>query len=118
MALRMNRLSTHVLDVARGKPAANIPVALARRDNSDNWTLLLSAHTDADGRCAQLLPPDEALSPGVYRLRFDIASYHAVQCVEALYPVIEITFRVREGESTFHLPLLLSPYGYSTYRGS
>lgn len=114
----MNRLSTHVLDLAQGKPAANIAVALARRDNSDQWTFLSSVHTDADGRCAQMLPPDEPLSPGVYRLRFEVASYHAAQHVEALYPVVEITFCVREGESTIHLPLLLSPNGYTTYRGS
>ena len=114
----MNRLSTHVLDIAQGKPAANIAVALVRRDHSDSWTLLSTVHTDADGRCAQMLPPNEPLSPAIYKLQFDVASYHAAQRVEALYPVVEITFRVREGESTFHLPLLLSPYGYTTYRGS
>jgi 5-hydroxyisourate hydrolase len=113
----MNRISTHVLDVALGKPAPNIPVVLERRSDPA-WTLLSSAHTDADGRCAQLLATDEVLLPGVYRLRFDIASYHGAQRVEVLYPVVEITFRVREGESAFHLPLLLSPYGYTTYRGT
>ncbi len=114
----MNRISTHILDTARGKPAADVPVKLERQEASGAWHLLTSAHTDPDGRCAQLLPPDHALSAGSYRLLFDTASYFGAQKVDGLYPLVEITFHVREGESLYHIPLLLSSNGYTTYRGS
>jgi 5-hydroxyisourate hydrolase len=114
----MKRISTHILDIAHGKPARDVPVRLEKQDAHGDWRLLTSAHTDPDGRCAQLLPEGEDLPAGVYRLLFDIASYYAKQKVDALYPVVEVTFRVRDGESHFHIPLLLSPNGYTTYRGS
>jgi 5-hydroxyisourate hydrolase len=118
MALIMNRISTHVLDIARGKPAKDVPVRLERRASGGEWAVLRESRTDGEGRCGQLLPEDEALCAGLYRLAFDAASYHLAQDVEGLYPVVEITFQVREGESHVHIPLLLSPYGYTTYRGS
>ena len=114
----MKRISTHVLDIAQGKPAKDVPVRLERQEKSGGWTLLGSLRTDADGRCGQLLPDGETLRAGIYRLSFDTASYHLDQKIAVLYPVVEITFQVREEDSQFHLPLLLSPYGYSTYRGS
>jgi 5-hydroxyisourate hydrolase len=114
----MKRISTHVLDVALGKPARSVPVRLERQESAGEWRVLSSSSTDADGRCAQLLPENEALRAGVYRLAFDTASYHLSQKLEGLYPVVEITFHVREGESHFHIPLLVSPHGYTTYRGS
>ena len=114
----MKRISTHILDTALGRPAKDVPVKLERQERSGNWRLLSSARTDHDGRCAQLLPEDEALSSGTYRLAFDTASHFAAQKTDALYPVVEITFQVRDGESHFHIPLLLSPNGYTTYRGS
>jgi 5-hydroxyisourate hydrolase len=114
----MSRISTHVLDLAHGKPAKNVPVRLERRDTAGNWGRLGSGSTDNDGRCPQLLPDGETLPAGLYRLVFDTASYHDAQKVEGFYPVVEITFHVKEGESAFHVPLLLSPFGFSTYRGS
>ena len=105
----MKRISTHVLDVAQGKPAKGVPVRLDRRENSGNWVLVGSSHTDNDGRCGQLLPEGDALRAGLYRLSFDTTSYHHAENSEGLYPVVEITFQVREGESQFHIPLLLSP---------
>jgi len=113
----MNRISTHILDVQLGKPADNILIHLEKREAPGHWRPLHSERTDADGRCAQMLPGDE-LSPGIYRLVFDTASYFEVVGVKALYPVVEVTFQVREGESHFHIPLLLSANGYTTYRGS
>jgi 5-hydroxyisourate hydrolase len=80
--------------------------------------LLTSVRADADGRCAQLLPEGEDLAAGVYRLSFDTASYYAPQKIDTLYPKVEVTFRARDGDSHFHIPLLLSPNGYTTYRGS
>jgi 5-hydroxyisourate hydrolase len=114
----MNRISTHVLDTARGKPAEDVPVRLERQEASGNWLALASARTDQDGRCGQLLSEGTIPRPGLYRLRFDTASYFAAGKIDSLYPVVEITFQVRDGESNFHIPLLLSPNGYTTYRGS
>jgi 5-hydroxyisourate hydrolase len=114
----MSRISTHVLDTAQGKPAKDVPVRLERREAAGEWRVLASSQTDKDGRCLQLLPESEALRAGTYRLAFDTSSYHLAQKTEGLYPVVEITFQVREGESHFHIPLLLSPHGYTTYRGS
>lgn len=114
----MSRISTHVLDVSLGKPAKNVSVRLERREHSGDWVMLFSSRTGADGRCAQLLPPNESLIAGVYRLNFDTASYFQTQETATLYPLIEIAFLVLEGESEFHIPLLLSPHGYTTYRGS
>jgi 5-hydroxyisourate hydrolase len=118
MAFEMKTISTHVLDTAQGKPAKGVPVRLERRETSRNWLLLNSAHTDNDGRCGQLLLEDKALPAGLYRLTFDTASYFAAEKTEGLYPSVEVTFQVRDGESYFHIPLLLSPNGYTTYRGS
>ena len=117
MAGDMKRISTHVLDVSLGRPAAKLPVRLERQGQSGNWQQLQSACTDNDGRCAQLLPADH-LPPGVYRLVFETENYFAALQVEGLYPLVEVTFHVREGASHFHIPLLLSPNGYTTYRGS
>jgi 5-hydroxyisourate hydrolase len=117
MAKPMKRISTHVLDVNRGKPASDVPVRLERQLAQGDWQLLNAANTDQDGRCPQLLPTEE-LSPGSYRLKFDTARYFEAQEIAGLYPIVEITFQVREGESQFHIPLLLSANGYTTYRGS
>ncbi|MFZ3264042.1 MAG: hydroxyisourate hydrolase [Terriglobales bacterium] len=114
----MTRISTHVLDIAQGQPAKDVPVRLERCDAAGEWRLLAAARTDQDGRCSQLLPEKEALTPGLYRLRFETETYFAARKLDSLYPLVEITFQVREGEQHFHIPLLLSPNGYTTYRGS
>ncbi len=113
----MKRISTHILDLTHGKPAADVSVRLEKHESSENWRLLTSAHTDQDGRCSQLLPEAEDFAAGVYRLIFDTGNYFQLQKIVALYPVVEVTFQVQEGESHFHIPLLLSPNGYTTYRG-
>lgn len=114
----MTRISTHILDTALGKPAAGVPVRLERTVRPQEWQLLGSAQTDNDGRCKDLLPAASTLSEGTYRLIFDTGAYYGAQRVTGLYPKVEITFEVRAGESHFHIPLLLSPNGYTTYRGS
>jgi 5-hydroxyisourate hydrolase len=118
MAGVMSQISTHVLDTAQGKPAKDVPVRLERQQLVGEWRVLASSRTDKDGRCLQLLPENEALRAGTYRLVFDTSSYHLSQKMQGLYPVVEITFQVQDGESHFHIPLLLSPHGYTTYRGS
>jgi 5-hydroxyisourate hydrolase len=118
MAGGINRISAHVLDTALGKPAARVAVRLEHREKDGRWSTLGSATTDADGRCAQMLPESQTATEGLYRLVFDTATYYAAQNVAGLYPVVEITFEARKGDSHFHIPLLLSPNGYTTYRGS
>ena len=113
----MKRISTHILDLSIGKPASGVPVHLEKQDPAKDWRAQGSARTDADGRCNQLLAGDD-LPAGVYRLVFDTASYFEALKVDSLYPVVEITFQVRDGESHFHIPLLLSANGYTTYRGT
>jgi 5-hydroxyisourate hydrolase len=114
----MKRISTHVLDTARGVPARGVPVRLEAEETPGNWLVLGLGLTDEFGRCSQLAPEGSSLAPGIYRLAFDTASYYAAQTIEGLYPVIQITFTVRGGETHYHIPLLLSPHGYTTYRGS
>jgi 5-hydroxyisourate hydrolase len=114
----MMPISTHVLDTARGKPAERVPVRLERQESPGKWRQLARALTDHEGRCRRLLPENEALQEGLYRLSFETADYYAAQGIQGLYPVVEITFQVRDVESHFHIPLLLSPNGYTTYRGT
>jgi 5-hydroxyisourate hydrolase len=118
MASGMKGISTHVLDLVQGKPAKGVVVRLEKQNASGEWRLLTQARTDGDGRCAQLLPEGESLSRGVYRLSFDTGKYYRLQKVDTLYPAVEVMFQVRDDEPHFHIPLLLSPNGYSTYRGS
>jgi 5-hydroxyisourate hydrolase len=117
-------ISTHILDTALGRPAANVPLLLTRRQQ-DSWVVLSAAdaRTDADGRCRQLLPEDATLEPGLYRIRFDTAAYYETRRLTGLYPYVEITFEVRDDgvraeEQHYHIPLLLTANGYTTYRGS
>jgi 5-hydroxyisourate hydrolase len=114
----MNHISTHILDIARGLPANDVPVQLEWQQTPGTWRVLASARTDRDGRCANLLAEGAALPAGLYMLAFDTASYYATHNIQGLYPAIQIAFVVREGETHFHIPLLLAPNGYTTYRGS
>lgn len=113
----MKRISTHVLDLGAGEPAAGMPVRLEKQESIGSWRVIASSQTDQDGRCSQL-PGDEVLTAGIYRLHFDTAAYFALRKTKTLYPVVEVTFEVREGESHFHVPLLLNANGYTTYRGT
>lgn len=114
----MTGISTHVLDTARGIPARNVPIQLEQQQSSGSWQVIGSSRTDDHGRCNQLVSDGKRLVPGTYRLAFDTASYHSGQAVQGLYPIVHVTFSVREGETHFHIPLLLSPFGYTTYRGT
>lgn len=113
----MSGLSTHVLDTSRGRPAAGVPVTLERR-RGGAWGELSQAVTDADGRVRSLLPAGEALAAGEYRLTFALADWFAAAGREAFYPEATIVFRVTRPDEHHHVPLLLAPFGYSTYRGS
>jgi 5-hydroxyisourate hydrolase len=110
-------ISTHILDTATGTPAVNVPLSLARWQDAD-WELLQATTTDADGRCKQLLPDDEQLEPGMYRVRFDTATYYEAKDLAGLYPYVDVVFEVKPGQAHYHIPLLLTANGYTTYRGS
>jgi 5-hydroxyisourate hydrolase len=117
-------VSTHILDTALGRPAADVPVSLSRRDK-EQWVVLSEPNlkTDADGRARQLLPEGATLAAGLYRVRFETAAYYEAQRIAGLYPYVEIAFEVRDaGEQAerqhHHIPLLLTANGYTTYRGS
>lgn len=110
----MTHISTHVLDTAKGVPAAGIAVQLERLVGKSEWKPIGSGTTDANGRIANLNPQNETLASGEYRLRFATASYLGDS---AFYPEVTVHAQLNAGEK-YHLPLLLSPFGYSTYRGS
>jgi len=110
-------LSTHVLDTARGRPAAGVPVILSA-EGPGGWRELGRGTTDADGRIAALLPADAPAPRGTtLRLRFELSAYFAGQGNPEFYPYVEIVFAPLDG-AHHHIPLLISPFGYSTYRGS
>lgn len=109
-------ISTHVLDTSIGKPAAGVPVVLERADGL-HWLTCASAMTDHDGRCRELLPGTR-VSAGRYRLLFATAGYFDRLGQSALFPEVAITFTVAEDHRGYHIPLLLNPFGYTTYRGT
>ena len=116
MTTQRSPITTHVLDLSLGKPAAGIDVRLARL-GMDGFEELARGTTDADGRVTTLLAPG-TLRAGTHRLTFEVAPYFARAQRSAFYPVVELVFAVERTDEHFHVPLLLSPFGYSTYRGS
>jgi 5-hydroxyisourate hydrolase len=111
-------ITTHVLDTSRGFPAREVPVRLELESADGTWKELGAGLTDADGRAKDLLPAGFPLHGGVYRLVFDTESYFAAQNVEGFYREVAIVFTIRDPAQHYHVPVLLSPFGYSTYRGS
>jgi hydroxyisourate hydrolase len=114
----VSAITTHVLDTALGRPAAGVPVVLETVDAQRDWHVVGRGITDEDGRLRNLMDSSDALVPGVYRLVFDTATYFDLRRVRAFYPVVVVTFSVMAGEADYHVPLLLGPFGYTTYRGS
>lgn len=109
-------LTTHVLDTGRGAPASGVQVTLAH-ETPAGWRRVAEAETDADGRCKALLRGGE-LRAGMYRLAFDVGSYFRARGVEPFWREIIVEFAVKDASAHYHVPLLVSPFGYSTYRGS
>lgn len=112
----MAGISTHILDTARGKPAALVPVHLERLVNGA-WATLGRGETDSDGRNRALMGV-EPLVAGHYRLTFDTGAYFATLGEPGFYPIVQVMFDITDATQHYHVPLLLSPFGYSTYRGS
>ncbi|PYS88898.1 MAG: hydroxyisourate hydrolase [Acidobacteria bacterium] len=113
----MSAITTHILDTSHGRPAANVAVTLELQSDQ-GWQVLGQGTTDAAGRLKDLLPDDFAFAAGVYRLTFETGAYFAARNIESFYPQVVISFIVRDAAQHYHVPLLLSPFGYSTYRGS
>jgi 5-hydroxyisourate hydrolase len=107
-------ISTHVLDTSRGRPAANVAVTLERQQSGE-WQQLARVATDADGRARELTSHPQ---PGIYRLTFDVAAYFSALGEEHFYPSVIVVFHIKDAGERYHVPLLISPFGYSTYRGS
>ena len=120
----MSTISTHILDTARGCPAAGVPITLERQSADASsafdagWQRLGGGTTDDDGRVRTLLEAGNTLDIGTYRMTFDTASYFHNQGITGFYPVVYVLFVIQASDEHYHVPLLLSPYGYSTYRGS
>lgn len=136
----MNTLSTHALDTASGKPAAGLPLLLEQQSDPDawrsyqkdrvqgtlsetakapSWQILAQGFTNIDGRCPDLFREGEnSLTPGIYRMSFDTAHYFAQHEITGFYPKVEVIFEIHGNDEHYHVPLLISPFGFSTYRGS
>lgn len=112
----MSAITTHVLDTSRGRPAAGLRVELHVRSGTE-WELIGTGVTDSNGRCGALMG-EQKLHAGAYRLLFDAGSYFKDQQTETFYSEIPIVFEIARPEAHYHVPLLISPFGYSTYRGS
>ncbi len=110
-------ITTHVLDTSAGQPAAGIEVVLERRHESGRWQKLGEGSTDPDGRIGDLLPPGSLLA-GHYRLAFATGEYYKRKGITTFYPTVVVDFQIIIPDEHYHVPLLLSPFGYSTYRGS
>jgi len=109
----MSGITTHVLDTSRGRPAAGVAVTLEKHDGN-YWKLAGRSETDADGRCRSLT--GEPLTTGLYRLTFGTGAYYGEG--KTFFPEVTIAFEVSDASQHYHVPLLLSPFGYSTYRGT
>jgi 5-hydroxyisourate hydrolase len=112
----MSRITTHVLDIASGRPAVGVTVTLERALPGGAWSELCAATTDDNGRTGDLA--SGALEPGVHRLTFATGAYFAAQNVSSFHPSVTVTFEIVDPAQHHHVPLLLAPFGYSTYRGS
>jgi len=112
----MSGISTHILDTAKGRPAQGVRVIAERRSAAGTFVAAGEGVTDGNGRIPQLLGSGAALEAGVYRLTFDVRNYFEGQ--DHFYAEVTVQFLVRDPSTHYHVPLLLSPYGYTTYRGS
>lgn len=113
----MSQITTHVLDTSKGRPAEGIQITLQSFSEDERWANVASGITNSDGRISDLLSDQEHLIPGIYRMLFQTGSYFENQSLPTFYPVIPVVFEISDTDH-YHIPLLLNPFGYSTYRGS
>ncbi|EAH9446122.1 hydroxyisourate hydrolase [Campylobacter coli] len=114
------RLSTHILDINSGQPASNVKVELYNLDQNRQWVKISEKFTKKNGRIADFLPYEktENRSFGVYKLKFYTKDYYISHKVDSFYPFVEVSFELLKDQKHYHIPITLSPFGYSTYRGS
>lgn len=112
------QLSSHILDISQGKPAPNVKIALSKQDKNQNWVLIDEKYTDNNGRIKDFLKEESNKNNnGVYKLTFYIIPYFEKLKQKTFYPFIEVVFEIKDNQH-YHIPITLSPYGYSTYRGN
>lgn len=112
------QLSSHILDISQGKPAPNVKIALSKQDENQNWVLIDEKYTDNNGRIKDFLKEESNKNNnGVYKLTFYITPYFEKLKQKTFYPFIEVVFDIKDNQH-YHIPITLSPYGYSTYRGN
>ena len=113
----MSQITTHVLDTSKGKPAEGITITLQAPCGEDQWENITSGTTNHDGRIPDFLNEHQVIEPGIYRMLFNTKAYFEKNNTKGFYPYVPIVFEITDTEH-YHIPLLLNPYGYSTYRGS
>jgi 5-hydroxyisourate hydrolase len=113
----LSAITTHVLDTALGRPASGVPVTI-EFEAASGWQLIGEGTTDRDGRVKKLISPDFEFQAGNYRLIFATAAYFSTHEIDGFYREVSVVFTIRDPAQHYHVPLLLSPFGYSTYRGS
>ena len=113
----MSQITTHILDVSRGSPASGIKVELSRIE-AEGVVFIGEGVTDASGRIGDFLNSDQILDAGEYQLTFEIEAFYQELSQDPFYPRVNVIFRIAADGQHYHLPLLLSPFGYTTYRGS
>lgn len=114
----MSAITTHILDISKGRPASGVPVTLEIKTKSSGWENVGKGETDSDGRAGDLIDKKTVFVEGHYRLIFGTDIYFLGQGVESFYTEVVVRFTVRDAAQHYHVPLLLSPFGYTTYRGS
>ncbi|EHQ30457.1 hydroxyisourate hydrolase [Mucilaginibacter paludis] len=112
----MSQITTHILDTTLGKPAQGVAISLHQQHGAE-WIKLAEGTTNADGRIANLLDKETVLPIGIYKMHFEVHPYFETLGITAFYPWVDIVFNISTNEH-YHVPLLLNPFGYSTYRGS
>lgn len=112
----MIKITTHILDTTKGKPAQNVKISLHKSTNN-SFIEVANGYTNDDGRIPDLVPTTTMLEAGIYKMKFETKEYFEAQQIATFYPYVEIVFEVNDNQH-YHIPLLLNPFGYSTYRGS
>ncbi len=113
----MTQITSHILDTSLGKPAANVLIIL-QQQSADDWVMLGTGETNADGRVTDFTSSKDPLPGGIYKLTFYLSDYYAQKNQQSFYPFVDVVFEIEADGQHYHVPLLLNPFGYSTYRGS
>ncbi|MGW6172198.1 hydroxyisourate hydrolase [Arthrobacter sp. NPDC055138] len=113
--MNISQITTHILDTGTGKPAVGVKAVLEARSAS-GWQEVAEGKTDGDGRIKNLGP--EAVEAGIYRIRFETGPYFEAAGTETFFPSVDVAFEIKDPAQHYHVPLLISPFAYSTYRGS